>query len=84
MTRRGVLVERLSLIGNFVGVYLKQEVKCVKTKCLGQIAEEQREEKVVFCSRCTFKRARKVRVKKFSLSERIFLTVRHFESSFLV
>ena len=26
-------------MGNFVEVYLKQEVKCVKTKCLGEIAE---------------------------------------------
>ena len=31
-------------IGNFFGVYLKQEVKCVEIKCLGQVAEEQREE----------------------------------------
>ena len=32
------------LIGNSVGVYLNQEMKCMKTKCSGQIAEEQREE----------------------------------------
>ena len=32
------------LIDNFVGVYLKSEVNCVKTKLLAQIAEEQRKE----------------------------------------
>ena len=30
-TRRGVLVEFPLFIGNLVGVYLKKEVKCVKT-----------------------------------------------------
>ena len=50
--------QRLFLIGNFVGVYLKQEVKCVKTKCLGQSAEKTlRDESVFFCS-CIFDRER--------------------------
>ena len=33
------------LIGNFVGVCFEQEVKCVKTKVLGQNAEEQERER---------------------------------------
>ena len=32
------------LCGNFVGVYLKRVVRCTKTKCLGQIAEELKQE----------------------------------------
>ena len=34
-------MERL-FIGNFIRVYLKQVVKCVKTRCLGQIVERKR------------------------------------------
>ena len=49
-TGRGVLEERFFFIGNFVGVYLKQELDCVK-KCLGQLAEEQREDRAIFCQR---------------------------------
>ena len=58
------------LIGHFVGVYLKQEVKCMKTKCLVQIAKgkEKREwfsvhamflrEREKWASKNLFKRAK--------------------------
>ena len=36
------------MFGNFVGVYSKQEVKCVKAKYLRQLADDLREERVVF------------------------------------
>ena len=39
-------------------MFLKQEVKCVKGKCLGQNAEAWREMGVVFCSCYIFERER--------------------------
>ena len=49
-------MELLLYIGNIVGVYLKHDVKLVKTKCLGQIAAEQTED--IYCSFCNFERER--------------------------
>ena len=60
-------------IGNFVRVYLKHEMKCVKTKCLHQTAEDLREERVDFCSCHLFEReSEKSRRKKNLLREQIF------------
>ena len=57
------------IIGNFVGVYLEQEVQCVKSKFLGQIAEELREESGFFM---LFFLERKVGVKVFVERENFY------------
>ena len=44
------LIFTTSFIGNFVRLYLEQDVKSVKTMGFGQIAEELRYETVFFCS----------------------------------
>ena len=54
-------------MGHFAGVYFKQEVKCVKTRCLVRIAEKQKE--CLFVHVAYLTESTKVGVKKFSLAE---------------
>ena len=75
-TRRGVLEKSFFLIAILLEWFLKREMKRVKKTGVLLVmdkSEERSEKRVVFVHTAVFERAKNWCVKKFSLSERIFL-----------